>query len=144
MKDLKLQKQLVSLRIILQKLCDGFDTKDASKKSVLTMKHKVLFLLSDNGETTPSYLIEKLCIAKSNLALLCKGMLIEGLISSKKKETDKRNITYVITAKGEKELQNFLTDMASENVALNKTDREVKLIEKKLDDVINFLNKKVW
>ena len=144
MKQQKLQKQLVLLRIMLQKICDGFDTKDASKKSVLTMKHKVLFLLDEHGETPPSYLIEKLCIAKSNLALLCKGMVQEGLIESKRNDADKRNISYVITPKGGRHLNKFLTEMVSENDTLNKSDREVKIIEKKLDDVINFLNKKVW
>ena len=143
MKDTKLQKQLISLRILLQKLCDGFDEKDANKKSILTMKHKVLFLLNENGETSPVYLINKLCIAKSNLALLCKGLLEEGLIISKKNESDKRNITYKITQKGEKELDNFLKSMSEQYAVLTKSEREVRLIEKKLDDVINFLNKKI-
>lgn len=143
MENIKLQKQLVSLRILLHKLCDGFDAHDANKKSVLTMKHKLLFLLSEEGQCSPTVLINKLCIAKSNLALLCRGMLEEGLISSKKNEQDKRNITYFITTKGTKELNKFLTTMASENQALSKSEKEVKLIERKLDDVIEFLNKKI-
>lgn len=144
MKDIKLQKQLINLRILLEKICDGFDAKDANKKSVLTMKHKVLFALYENGETSPSYLINKLCIAKSNLALLCKGLQEEGLITSQKNESDKRNITYKLTNKGENYLNKFLQTMSQENDYLTKNEKEVKIIEKKLDDVINFLNKKVW
>ncbi len=143
MESTKLQKQLITLRILLHKLCDGFDAKDFNKKSVLTMKHKLLFLLNEEGECAPSTLINKLCIAKSNLALLCRGMLEEGLIISKKNEQDKRNITYKITPKGRAELSNFILLMAEENPSLTKSEKEVKIIEKKLDDVIEFLNKKL-
>ncbi len=143
MENIKLQKQLISLRILLHKLCDGFDTKDFNKKSVLTMKYKLLFLLNEEEECSPSVIINKLCIAKSNLALLCKGLLEEGLITSRKNDEDKRNITYKITTRGQKELNDFVLKMAEENPALSRSEKEVKLIERKLDDVIDFLNKKI-
>lgn len=138
----KIQRQITMLRIILQKMCDGFDVKEANKRSVLTAKQKVLFLLSEQKEVAPSYLIEKLGIAKSNLALLCSGMVNEGLISVAKNQEDKRNITYSITSKGERELATFLDDMDKELSEVIANDKEYRLLEKKLDEILEIFKRK--
>lgn len=138
----KIQRQITMLRIMLQKMCDGFDVKEANKRSVLTAKQKVLFLLSEQKEVSPSYLIEKLGIAKSNLALLCSGMVNEGLISVAKNQEDKRNITYSITNKGEKELTTFLDDMDRELSEVIANDKEYRLLEKKLDEILEIFKRK--
>ena len=105
------------------------------------MRTKVLFVLSKNPQCPPSVLIETLGIAKSNLALLCKSMCEEGVIVADKGSNDKRNIYYSITAKGERELNEFYVGMSGEvDVALN--EREMKMMEKKFDEIIEFLNKK--
>lgn len=138
----KIQRQITMLRIMLQKMCDGFDVKEANKRSVLTARQKVLFLLSEQKQVSPSYLIEKLGIAKSNLALLCSGMVNEGLISVAKNQEDKRNITYSITAKGENELSVFLSDMDKELSEVIANDKEYKLLERKLDEIIEIFKRK--
>lgn len=138
----KIQRQITMLRIILQKMCDGFDVKEANKRSVLTAKQKVLFLLSEQKEVAPSYLIEKLGIAKSNLALLCSGMVNEGLISVAKNQEDKRNITYSITSKGEREHATFLDDMDKELSEVIANDKEYRLLEKKLDEILEIFKRK--
>ena len=45
MKNTKLQEQIVELRILLQSVCDGFDTQQLNKKSTLTMRTKVLYVI---------------------------------------------------------------------------------------------------
>lgn len=138
----KIERQITMLRIMLQKICDGFDVKQANKKSVLTARQKVLFLLSEQKEVSPSYLIEKLGIAKSNLALLCSSMVNEGLISVSKNQEDKRNIVYFITAKGEMELSEFLKDMNKELSEIIVSDKEYRLLEKKLDEILEIFKRK--
>ena len=141
MKSIKLTEQIVELRIMLQRICDGFSTENFNKKTSLTMRTKVLFVLSKNKQCPPSILIESLGIAKSNLALLCKSMCEEGVIVADKGNNDKRNIYYSLTAKGERELNEFYVLMSGEvDVALN--EREMKMMEKKFDEIIEFLNKK--
>lgn len=139
MKNNKLQEQFVELRIMLQSICDGFDAENLNKKSSLTMRTKVLYALSKNERCCPSILIEKLGIAKSNLALLCKTMCEDGVIFAVKSDQDKRNIYYSITEKGLVELNEFYNAMADE---IKLTDRETKVMEKKFSEIIDFINKK--
>ena len=142
MDNTSLERLLISLRIELEKLCDGYDTDDANKKSNLTLKMKVLFCLSEKGELNSTYLISTLGIAKSNLTMLCRSMLEEGLLASKKSETDKRNISYIITNKGAKQLKSYLNQVKLDNISLYKSDRQVKALEKKISEVLKLLNKK--
>lgn len=139
MKNVKLQEQLIELRILLQSICDGFDVENLNKKSSLTMRMKILYALSKTDRCCPSVLIKKLGIAKSNLALLCKKMCDDGVIKAVKSEQDKRNIYYSITEKGLGELNEFYSAMA-EDVKL--TDRETRVMEKKFSEIIEFINKK--
>ncbi len=141
MKNIKLQQQIVELRIMLQNICDGFSAEKLNKATNLTMRTKVLFVLSKSESCSPSTLIETLGIAKSNLALLCKSMAQEGVIDVIKSKEDKRNIYYALTPKGENELNKFYVAMSAEvDVALS--EREMRIIEKKFDEIIDFLNKK--
>lgn len=107
------------------------------------MNKKILFVLSKNKNCPPAVLIDTVGIAKSNLALICKSMLAEGTISAKKSESDKRNIFYNITEKGINELNNFYSDIANENELALSNDKETRLMEKKFDEIIEFLNKKL-
>lgn len=141
-KKTRIQRQITMLRIMLQKMCDGFDVKEANKSNVLTAKHKVLFLLSEQKEVSPGYLIEKLGIAKSNLALLCSGMVNEGLIIASKNQEDKRNITYSITVKGNDELNVFLDAMDKELADVIVSDKEYRLLERKLDEILDIFKRK--
>lgn len=137
----ELSKLLVALTINLEKICDGYDAYDANKKSNLTLKIKVLFCVSEKGEITPGQLINQLGIAKSNLTVLCKSMLEEGLITSKKSATDKRSISYIITNKGAKQLKNYLNQIQLDNINLFKSVRITKGLEKKITEILKLLNK---
>lgn len=138
--SIRIQEQIIQLRILLQNVCDGFDNENFNKKTTLTMRTKVLYVISRNENCTPSTLINTLGIAKSNLALLCKGLCDDGVIETTKSNGDRRNVYYNLTSKGERELVEFYFMMASD---LKLTAREQKSMEKKFDDIINFLNKKV-
>lgn len=144
MEGLTLEQLIIALRLQLEKITDGFDADDANKKSNLTLKMRTLFLLSVNKELTPSKLIADLGLAKSNLTILCRSLLEEGLIAVRKSETDKRTISYILTNKGEKQLKNYLNQIKIDNIGLFKSDKNVKAIEKKIAELMKLLNKRKW
>lgn len=142
MKQDILAKQITELRIILQNITDGFSVDSANKNAKLTMERRVLFVLNSNKKVKPITLITKLGIAKSNLALLCKSMIDGGFIACEKDENDKRNIYYEITAKGVAELNQYIDSISNDVCSICKNEKETKEISKKLEDVIEFLNRK--
>ncbi len=137
-----LERLIIALRMELERICDGFDSQDGNKKSNLTLKIKTLFLLSTYGELSPNSLISALGLAKSNLTILCKNLLDEGLIEVKKSETDKRTISYILTNKGEKQLKTYLNQLKVDNINLFKSERSVRALEKKLSEVLTLIKKK--
>ncbi len=139
MKNERLILKIVELRIKLQSLCDGFNKTNANKKSVLTMDKKVLFVLSKNKNCTPSVLIETLGVAKSNLALLCKSLIKEGLITQSKGDLDKRSIFYNITEKGKNKLNEFCLSLENDTLK-NVSKQELSKLENNFDEIINFFN----
>lgn len=142
MKQDKLAKQITELRIILQNITDGFSVDNANKNAKLTMERRVLFVLNNEKRVKPITLITKLGIAKSNLALLCRSMLDAGLMTCEKEESDKRNIYYEITAKGVAELNQYIDSISNDVGTIVSNDKESKVMEKKLEDIIEFLNRK--
>lgn len=143
MEDIRLQQQLLDLRIKLEELCDGFDKTNNSKKCQLTLRIRFLFVLSQNEILSPNHFIKRLGIAKSNLTLLCKGLCNEGVIEKTKNDADKRGIYYKITDKGRDEVNAYLLEMKSKNPAYYRTAREKKTIERKMDNILEFLRRKV-
>lgn len=141
MKHSKLDKQIISLRIMLENLSDFYEVTNSNVKTMpLTMRIKALFFVSENSACPPSLLIDNLNIAKSNLAILCKGLIEEGLIVSEKDEKDKRNIYYSITQKGKKELENYY-NLLENQIEKVMSVREIKTIEKKIDELTTLLQK---
>lgn len=140
MKYPKLNKQFINLRILLEQICESDDKETGVKDSQLTMRMKVLFTISSVKNCPPAQIIEQLCIAKSNLAILCKGLLDEGLITSEKTESDKRNIYYNLTKKGEEELNHYF-DALEKKTTGKLSGKDLKIIEKKVDDLVVLLNK---
>lgn len=135
MKYPKLSKQLVNLRVLLEHVSEGSGEDDAATKGLqLTMRLKALFTISNNENCAPALLIERLNIAKSNLAIICKGLIEEGLIVSEKTKEDKRNIFYNATPKGEKELEQYFNYL--ETKMMNQMNaKDLKLIERKVDEL---------
>lgn len=142
MKYSKLNRQLVNLRVLLEHISEGNEGESGLKNSQLTMRLKVLFVINNNKNCSPSLLIDKLCIAKSNLAIICKGLIDEGLILSEKNEADKRNIYYNITPKGEEELIKFYNQL-EQNILSMVNPKDLKVIEKKIDELTVILTKSI-
>ena len=142
MKQDKLAKQITELRILLQNITDGFSIDSANKNAKLTMERRVLFVLNTEKKVKPITLITKLGIAKSNLALLCRSMIDAGFMTCEKEENDKRNIYYEITAKGVAELNQYIDTISNDVGTIVSNDKEAKVIEKKFEDIIEFLNRK--
>lgn len=64
------------------------------------IKHKVLHLVSKREKTNPNYLVEVLCIARSNLAIICNNLIKEGLLEKHRERKSKKEIYYCITDAG--------------------------------------------
>lgn len=64
------------------------------------IKHKVLHLVSKREKTNPNYLVEVLCIARSNLAIICNNLIKNGLLEKHREKNSKKEIYYCITEEG--------------------------------------------
>ncbi len=99
-------KNVLSLLIKLQNLCEGFD--ETNKSAVLTSKIKILLELSNKQFISPSVISHKLGLAKSNVTLYCNSLVKDELICKKRDEIDTREISFYITNKGREELNLYL------------------------------------
>jgi DNA-binding MarR family transcriptional regulator len=130
---------LVTLRMLIENLCDGFDVSCNSKKNLLTSKIKMLHLLNLEEKISPSLIICKLGIAKSNLAILASGMLKEGLIERIEDTFDKRVIYYSITQKGKDLLEESFQAIDEQVCTCQKNAGKCKAINKKIEELIKLL-----
>ena len=104
MSEHNFEKQLTELRILLNEFCDGFNDLELNKNNTLTFRCKMLHLLAKYGERPPQFFIKKLCLAKGNLTQLCKPLLEEQVIITKKNNAG-RGILYALTEHGYRELE---------------------------------------
>ena len=107
----KLAEKIIELRLATRRVC-MCEGKEGAKKNTLSLKTKVLFLISK--EFRPKEIIASMKIAKTNLALLTKEMADEGLIEKLKDGLDRREVTYSITAKGQEYLDTRLSSIENE------------------------------
>ena len=84
-------------------------------------------------------LIDSLCLAKSNVAILCNQLLKENMIEKTKDEFDNRGIFYSITEKGRKYLDEQLDKMTFNFSRQLDYKKNMKTIEK----LINELKKEI-
>ncbi len=90
---------ILKLNSTLNNLIEGFDDFLYTKKINLTIKDKILILLTEKS-LSPFELIKILSVAKTNLALICQDLIKDGLIKKEKDLIDKRNIIYSLTDVG--------------------------------------------
>lgn len=138
MEKKELVKLIVSTCSRLENLCEGFDI--SSKSTLISSKFKVLVELSEKPKTSPSMLIDRLGLAKSNLALLCKSMVQEGLIEKTKDEFDSRVVFYSLTENGKTMLENNLNLMAenfTKQLAYKNRFKEIEALLINLKDMID-------
>lgn len=95
----------------LQNLCEGFDVN--SKSALISSKLKVLLFIDQVKKVSPSNLIDKVGMAKSNLTLLCQNMCKENLLQRQKDEFDSRVIFYSLTEQGKNYLDTTLQTLTN-------------------------------
>lgn len=107
---------------------------------MLTVKTRTLFLIGEYKSVSPSVLTEKLALAKSNLALVCKQLSLAGLIEVQSDSIDKRIIYYSLTKAGEAFLQARLS-MIEENLTKQHSGTELNKLNESLEKFNEILGK---
>lgn len=100
-------RSLYSLILTLIKVCEGTQS-EAFNKQIFSVKFKILFLIYNYGQVSPSVLVSELNMAKSNVALFCKQLLAEQFIVGSVDKFDHRIVYYSLTKKGQKQVENNL------------------------------------
>lgn len=111
MENNEIVKNIIKVSTKLQNLCEGFDID--SKSTLISSKIKILLFVQEQKRVSPSMLIDKVGLAKSNLALLCKNLVKEELIASQKDQFDSRVVFYSLTEKGNEYLNESLSAMTN-------------------------------
>ena len=86
---------LIELNIASRSACD----LSGAHAEPLTLRVKLLYLLS-GGPLSPAELMDRLCMVKSNLALLTGKMQRDGELTKTRRPEDRRAVVYAITEKG--------------------------------------------
>lgn len=133
--NLELARNIMRLRILSSNACESFE-KQMNKKNLLTTKVRILFLIDEYKTVSPTFLIDRLYVAKSNIALFCKQLLLEGLITSSQDLIDKRIIYYCLTQKGKEFLKSKLSFIQDNLDSAVDTDTK-----KKLNESMSYVNK---
>lgn len=87
-------EEIVSLIINLEYMLRNDDSVK------FDIKLKVLHIIKNSERTTPNDIIDKLGMARSNLAIMCNKLTKDGLISKHKDLINKKEIFYTITPAG--------------------------------------------
>ena len=128
--------KIIELRLNTRRvcMCEG----DKNKKSTITLKTTVLFLIAQGLSTKD--IILSLGIAKTNLALLTSSLSDEGLIIKKQKIDDKREKSYTLTEKGKQHLVSVKEkiNLAFKTVITN--DEEFDDAVSKIDEVLSLMS----
>lgn len=121
----ELAKSIIALRLSTRRacMCEG---KGNTKKNTLSLKTKVLFLISEGCGV--KQIIASLFIAKTNLALLTRDMAEEGLIVKTKGSADRREVNFALTELGRAYLDERLAAI-EENVGFKDSPEAKKIIE---------------
>lgn len=121
----ELAKSIIALRLSTRRacMCEG---KGNTKKNTLSLKTKVLFLISEGCGV--KQIIASLFIAKTNLALLTRDMAEEGLIVKTKGSADRREVNFALTELGRAYLDERLAAI-EENVSFKDSPEAEKIIE---------------
>ena len=120
-------KNIIELKLLSNRISEG----KGIGSGVFTVKYQILYLIASSGQTSPQELIFELNMAKSNLALIAKKMINEGLIVRTKETTNKKQIYYMITDKGSKELA--IKMKAIENLYLSDSKEMLKHLSKTVE-----------
>lgn len=131
--------KILKLNSTLNNLIEGFDDFLYTKNVNLTIRDKVLILLTERS-MYPYELIKMLSVAKTNLALICKELVKEGLIKKEKPEIDRRNVVYSLTVVGEEKARSILKLVYKQiNMKIEYKNKNEE-INNKVDNLLQLLN----
>lgn len=128
-------EKLIELRIATRGACNF----ERGKGCAVTLRTKALYLLSKKPRS-PIELMERLCMVKSNLALLAGKMVEDGAAEKLRGSEDRRVISYRITEKGEAELAETLAKLEEKFKGIFSTDKQKEESMKKFDDLLDLLS----
>ncbi len=103
-------KNMLMLNILSQSACESQE-KELSKKNFLSTDTKIMFLIDSYERISPSFLTQRLKIAKSNIALMCKKLVENGYITQTPDLKDKRIVYYCLTNLGKDYLNEKLSEI---------------------------------
>lgn len=116
--DSSFAKSIIELKLASDRISEG----KGKGAGVFTVRYQILYLIASKDKISPQELIYELKMAKSNLALITKKMIKDGVISSFKEAGNRKQIYYSITDQGKKELQ---TKMDAINNMQTKESKEM-------------------
>ncbi len=128
-------KSIVELKLISDRIAEG----KGEEAGIFSNTHQILFLLSKKETVTPKELIQELNIAKSNLAILAKKMINDGLIESHKETNNKREIYYNIADAGREMLQQKLDNI--DTICAGDTKKVTNILVRAIEELRKLENK---
>ena len=130
-------RNIVELKLISDRIAEG----KGEKAGIFSNTYQILYILNRKEMVTPKELIAELNMAKSNLAILAKKMMKDGLIESHKDKSNKREIYYNITENGKEMLQEKLDNI--DTVCEGDTKKVTNIIIKAVEELKKLENKSI-
>lgn len=128
-------KGIIELKLISDRIAEG----KGESAGIFSNTYQILYILTRKERVTPKELISELNMAKSNLAILAKKMISDGLIESHKDKSNKREIFYNITEDGKAMLQEKLDNVDS--VCEGDTKKVTNIIYRAVEELKKLENK---
>ena len=128
-------KNIIELKLISDRIAEG----KGESAGIFSNTYQILYILSRKEKVTPKELISELNIAKSNLAILAKKMISDGIIESHKDKQNKREIFYNITDAGQEMLQDKLDNI--DTVCEGDTKKVTNIIIRAVEELRKLENK---
>ena len=128
-------KGIIELKLISDRIAEG----KGESAGIFSNTYQILYILTRKEKVTPKELIAELNMAKSNLAILAKKMMKDGLIESHKDKSNRREIFYNITEAGSEMLQDKLDNI--DTVCEGDTKRVTNIIIKAVEELKKLENK---
>ncbi len=126
---------LIELNMALRGACESV----SGRGDPITLRVKALYLLSEKPRT-PIELMDRLCMVKSNLALLCNRMTEGGEIEKMHSSPDKRVVTYTITEKGMRTLGETVKLLEEKFKGILTTEKEYDEGIEKFNSILDLLS----
>lgn len=128
-------KGIIELKLISDRIAEG----KGESAGIFSNSYQILYILTRKDRVTPKELIAELNMAKSNLAILAKKMIKDGLMESHKDKSNKREIFYNITEEGKTMLQEKLDNV--DTVCEGDTKKVINVIYRAVEELKKLENK---